>query len=268
MFTQLPQISDTIIPVEWDLILWVASLICPTKPVAELCLVFCARLCRWFVTLLFSKCCLSAGWLLWKKNANWRWLKNSEGSHFFFFTSPSLYKPLCSPRKINCFVTSSMVRQCAILRSLVSFSNFDTFSFFVVPSSALYYYQRAMGLCVCVCTDFRLLPWRMLELILVPSFFWNNLACTFTQLWWARFYSVVIWLWLKPFRLDQKCAFFLWCLCRYPRIYGPGNVWGTLRWICGCLCFWNVHVGNGYLRIPLLRMPECCSNLPESNLCE
>lgn len=51
---------------------------------------------------------------------------------------------------------------------------------------------------------------------------------------------------------------------RYPWVHGAWDVWGEVRRVSGCVCLWNVHAGDGHLRVPLLRVPECCTDLPQS----
>lgn len=124
-----------------------------------------------------SAVCLPGGCYvsLEEKNCKLALIKKWRRLSFLLSFSPpqTCTHPSVHPEK-NCFVFSSMVRQRAILRSLVSFWDFDTLSFLLslLPCITT---SEPWG---CVCSDLGLLPWRMLELILVLSFFWNNLAHT------------------------------------------------------------------------------------------
>lgn len=67
------------------------------------------------------------------------------------------------------------------------------------------------------------------------------------------------------FQLNTKLTFFIY---RYPGVYGPWDVRGEVWWVGRCLCLWDVYAGDGYLRVPLLWMSECCPNLQEGNQCK
>lgn len=63
------------------------------------------------------------------------------------------------------------------------------------------------------------------------------------------------------FPVECKTVVFPLLFNRYPRVYGSRDVWREVWWICGCVCLRDVHARDGYLRVPLLWMSKCCSDL-------
>lgn len=92
-----------------------------------------------------------------------------------FFCPFHHHRPLCvslsSSRGGNHFVPFSVFRNRAISHLVFSLETLIRFPPSVYTISEL-----------CVCVDFRFLPWRMLELIPVTSPFGNHLACPLVQL--------------------------------------------------------------------------------------
>ncbi len=72
------------------------------------------------------------------------------------------------------------------------------------------------------------------------------------------------------FKLDLWLSFNLCPLTpdRNARVHGSRNVRGEVRRSRGRLRFWNVHPGDGHLRVSVLWVPKRRPDLPQSHQCE
>lgn len=71
-------------------------------------------------------------------------------------------------------------------------------------------------------------------------------------------------LWVLYLMCKLKCHLFH----RYSWIHGTRNVWRTLWRICGCLCIWDVHVGDDNSGVSLYGVSKPCPDLPQSCQCK
>lgn len=153
----------------------------------ELCSMFCAWLCRWFVILRAFKVlsvCRVVAVYLWREKKKYMQIcidKNQEWRFSFLlsFSPPqACAHPSFHPEKET---ASWLPVWSGNVPYLVLVFIFEILILLFLPLFPLVLLPVSHGY-ESVCVDFGFLPWRMLELVLVTSLFWNYLACTLTQL--------------------------------------------------------------------------------------
>lgn len=71
---------------------------------------------------------------------------------------------------------------------------------------------------------------------------------------------------IQPIKIKYKLSDFFFL--RYTRVYGSGDVWGEIRWGCRRVRVRDVHLRDDDVGIPVLGMPKCGANLPQSYKCK